>query len=133
MDETQLQQRIDELQGSHWKTIKAAASAVGIDSIPESDKWTDYAEEIAQREFATVAEENINVDASGSAPSPVTADDEPVATVQHSVVIRGIYPTEFYRANNIPFCELCGEKYLAGGDGKRLCPESLGRQCPAVA
>lgn len=123
MDETQLQQRIQELQQSGWRTVKAAANAVGILSIPEDAKWTEYAEEIAKRELA-------NADTDPIPSSPAADVDEPMASVEQSPSIRGVYPTEFYRANNIPYCELCGEKYLSGGDGRAICPEDFRGQCP---
>jgi len=44
--------------------------------------------------------------------------------------LSGIYPTDYYRSNNIPFCEVCGEKLRADPiSQKPLCAEQRA-QCP---
>ena len=154
MTSSKIQERAKELEQSPWRTIKKAAQAVGIESIPESESWVDHAQTIAELEFALKepTEEPANEpeeipqepeeQPQENAPDPSmatrteSASDVPVppndVPDSPSHLFSTSYPTEFYRTNGIPFCETCGEKLLADTGGSPLCPERLGTDCPRL-
>lgn len=57
--------------------------------------------------------------------------EEPEEPTQPEELVQSKYPTEFYRNNNIPYCETCGERYLSNADNTPFCPEKRSK-CPRL-
>ena len=127
----ELQARIEELIDAHWSAVKAAAADVGITEKPAGSTWNDLADEIAIAEFTRDGK-------------PLDVPSEPVEKVEPTKaealpqpqlivpVVSGVYSTQFYKDNGIPYCSLCGEKLLSR-DGKPFCPENFpSTVCPRL-
>lgn len=110
--------RIAELQSLHYKKVEKIAHSLGLEK-PEDVSWDDFAPAIAEAEAKQLEA------AEPESTKPVEDAPEPVEPVKNR------YPTEWYQASGIPYCEVCGERYLSDSRGP-FCPESR-IDCPRRA
>lgn len=49
------------------------------------------------------------------------------------VEAKGVYATEYFKRNNIPYCEKCGAQYQTGLNEEPICPENFtSANCPRL-
>ena len=128
-------ERITELQSFHWRTLEKLAHRLDLEK-PDELSWAEFAPAIAWAEQERgiypesvpepVCELNPIMDEPES--ESVQTDTEIAVLVEPS---KNKYPTEWYRASGIPYCEVCGEKFLNDSRGP-ICPESRSN-CPRRA
>jgi hypothetical protein len=129
-------ERITELQSFHWRTLEKLAHSLDLEK-PDELSWSEFAPAIAwaEQEREPKPEESkpdpvceLNLGSDEPEPESVQTDTEIAVLVEPS---KNKYPTEWYRASGIPYCEVCGEKYLNDSRGP-ICPESRSN-CPRRA
>lgn len=122
--------RIAELQSLHYKKVEKIAHSLGLEK-PEEIAWDDFAPAIAEAEASQQPLQ----------PEPIESTEpiepiEEIEVIEQDEEIRPAkpiykYPTEWYQASGIPYCEVCGERYLSDRRGP-VCPESR-FDCPRRA
>jgi hypothetical protein len=68
-----------------------------------------------------VPEENENIPVEETKKPPKTKT--PAVVAEAKVV--GIYATEYFRSNKIPYCEKCGAQYQTDTNNNPVCAESF--------
>lgn len=54
-------------------------------------------------------------------------------TVPAVVEVKGVYATEYFKRNGIPYCEKCGAQYQTGLNEEPICPENFtSANCPRL-
>lgn len=59
------------------------------------------------------------------------SSNESVDAVVEVQPIKGKYATEYFKRNNIPYCEVCGAQYQTDSSNNPVCPENLS-SCPRL-
>ena len=63
-----------------------------------------------------------------STPTPEVKEE-----VKEEVKVKGVYVTEYFKRNNIPYCEKCGAQTQSGLNGEPICPENFSQTiCPRL-
>ena len=75
-------------------------------------------------------EENENIPVEETKKPPKTKTP---AVVAEAKVVVGIYATEYFRSNKIPYCEKCGAQYQTDTNNNPVCAENFSANiCPRL-
>jgi len=130
----QFQARVQELQ-SHWKKAQQAAHAIGYIK-PDDQTWDEAAVVIAEKELEQGRVIASVQDLQDTQSDRIVSDSVELRPVTTDFTVEPEsanpqYTTEFYRRNNIPYCEACGEQELSDDRGLPMCPEKRA-DCPRL-
>ena len=76
-------------------------------------------------------EENENIPVEETKKPPRTNKTTPVVVAEVKVV--GIYATEYFKRNGIPYCQMCGAQYQTDTNNNPVCAENFSANiCPRL-